>query len=105
MRTTYNVRTGLTTEKLVSMKKKIIGVSAIVGTVGVMAVPAFAAQPANPGWYGTASPNAQCGTAAGSGGFADEYGNFGYLGPRGGADGHQTGINNSAACGNRQGNL
>jgi hypothetical protein len=46
--------------------------------------------------------NAQCGTGASSGA-------FGYFGKgsslAGGADGHQTGLNNSAVCGNRQGNL
>ncbi len=45
---------------------------------------------------------AQCGSGAGSGA-------FGYFGKdmnlAGGADGQATGINNSAVCGNRQGNL
>ncbi len=44
------------------------------------------------------NPDAQCGTGAGSGA-------FGYLGKgsslAGGADGYQTGLNNSAVCGNR----
>jgi len=48
------------------------------------------------------NPEAQCGTGGGSGA-------FGYFGKgsslAGGADGYQTGINNSAVCGNRQGNL
>lgn len=50
------------------------------------------------GLYGTAAANAQCGTSAGSG-------SFGYFGKglnlAGGADGYQTGLNNSAVCGNR----
>jgi hypothetical protein len=51
--------------------------------------------------YGTAAPNAQCGTAAGSGSFAF-FGNFGTVHDlSGGADGYQTGLNNSAVCGNR----
>ncbi|HEX6228799.1 MAG TPA: hypothetical protein VFZ41_04965 [Solirubrobacterales bacterium] len=44
------------------------------------------------------NPDAQCGTGAGSGA-------FGYFGKgsslAGGADGYQTGLNNSAVCGNR----
>lgn len=51
---------------------------------------------------GNPNPEAQCGTGAGSGA-------FGYFGKgnnlAGGANGHQTGINNSSVCGNRQGNL
>jgi hypothetical protein len=50
--------------------------------------------------YGTAAPNAQCGTAAGSGSFAF-FGNFGTVHDlSGGADGPQTGLNNSSVCGN-----
>ncbi|MBX4187130.1 MAG: hypothetical protein KW802_02640 [Candidatus Doudnabacteria bacterium] len=45
---------------------------------------------------------AQCGSGAGSGA-------FGYFGKdnnlAGGANGQETGLNNSAICGNRQGNL
>ncbi len=48
--------------------------------------------------YGVAADNAQCGTQAGSGA-------FGYFGKdnnlAGGANGPQTGINNSSVCGNR----
>lgn len=44
------------------------------------------------------NPDAQCGTGGGSGA-------FGYFGKgmnlAGGADGYQTGLNNSAVCGNR----
>ncbi len=50
----------------------------------------------------TIAVGAQCGSGAGSGAFA-AFGpgnNF-----AGGADGTQTGLNNSAVCGNRQGNL
>jgi len=51
--------------------------------------------------YPVAPTNAQCGTAAGSGSFA-YFGNFGTVHDmRGGADGYQTGLNNSAVCGNR----
>lgn len=56
----------------------------------------------NPGRQQATEVGAQCGSGAGSGA-------FGYLGKdnneAGGADGQQTGLNNSAVCGNRQGNL
>jgi hypothetical protein len=53
-----------------------------------------------------AAAGAQCDTGAASGAF----GAFGEHGDvihdfRGGANGEQTGLNNSAICGNRQGNL
>ena len=56
----------------------------------------------NPGRVQAGNVGAQCGSGAGSG-------SFGYFGKglnmSGGADGTQTGLNNSAVCGNRQGNL
>lgn len=56
----------------------------------------------NPGRQQATEVGAQCGSGAGSGA-------FGYFGKdlnlAGGADGTQTGLNNSAVCGNRQGNL
>ncbi|GMV86537.1 MAG: hypothetical protein AMXMBFR80_23920 [Dehalococcoidia bacterium] len=56
----------------------------------------------NPGRQQATVVGAQCDTGAGSGA-------FGYLGRdnnmAGGANGTQTGLNNSAVCGNRQGNL
>lgn len=56
----------------------------------------------NPGRQQATEVGAQCGSGAGSGA-------FGYFGKdnnlAGGADGQQTGLNNSAVCGNRQGNL
>ena len=56
----------------------------------------------NPGRQQATEVGAQCGSGAGSGA-------FGFLGKdnnlAGGANGHQTGLNNSAVCGNRQGNL
>jgi len=87
----------------------IVGV--LLSTTGI----AMAAQPtdpgnstagqdrydANPGRQQAMDVGAQCGTGAGSGA-------FGFLGKdnseAGGADGHQTGLNNSAVCGNRQSN-
>jgi len=57
---------------------------------------------ANPGRQQATEVGAQCGSGAGSGA-------FGILGKdnnlAGGADGQQTGLNNSSVCGNRQGNL
>lgn len=56
----------------------------------------------NPGRQQATEVGAQCGSGAGSGA-------FGYFGKdnnlAGGANGEQTGLNNSAVCGNRQGNL
>ena len=56
----------------------------------------------NPGRQQATEVGAQCGTGAGSGA-------FGFFGKdnnlAGGANGYQTGLNNSAVCGNRQGNL
>jgi hypothetical protein len=56
----------------------------------------------NPGRQQAAEVGAQCGSGAGSGA-------FGFFGKdnnlAGGANGQQTGLNNSAVCGNRQGNL
>lgn len=57
---------------------------------------------ANPGRQQATYVGAQCGSGAGSGA-------FGFFGQdnslAGGADGYQTGMNNSSVCGNRQGNL
>jgi hypothetical protein len=51
--------------------------------------------------YPVAPQSAQCGTAAGSGAFA-AFGNFSTVHDfSGGADGYQTGLNNSSVCGNR----
>jgi hypothetical protein len=94
------------------MRHSALALAAILA----LSVPgAFAAQPANPG---NSTPGAdrydanpgrqqatevgaQCGSGAGSGA-------FGYLGKgqneAGGTDGRQTGLNNSAVCGNRQSN-
>ena len=55
-----------------------------------------------PGYEQAADVGAQCGTGAASGAF----GAFGKgYNMAGGANGTQTGLNNSAVCGNRQGNL
>ena len=90
----------------------------IAGVFGatMLVVPLVGTAHADPNNYrGTVSPHgpavggartiavgAQCDSGAGSGAFA-AFGpgnNF-----AGGADGTQTGLNNSAVCGNRQGNL
>lgn len=56
----------------------------------------------NPGRQQAGEVGAQNGSGAGSGA-------FGYFGKdnnlKGGADGYQTGVNNSSVAGNRQGNL
>jgi hypothetical protein len=63
----------------------------------------------NPGRQQATSVGAQCGSGAGSGAFGF-FGKDNNLGIKSdpsspGADGQQTGLNNSAVCGNRQGNL
>ncbi len=74
-----------------------------VSTVGVAfaagnSEPGIDRYDANPGRQQAVEVGAQCGSGAGSGA-------FGYLGRdnnlAGGADGAQTGVNNSAICGNR----
>ena len=95
-----------------NIRTRIVGVAiASASMVGVMAMPAFAAGNStpgldrylnNPGRQQATEVGAQCGSGAGSGA-------FGYFGKdfslAGGANGVQTGLNNSAVCGNRQGNL
>src|SRR6476469_2509061 len=99
-----------------SFKGIVLGAAAAGGLFAGIALPVLADQPANPG---NSTPGierylnnpgrqqatevgAQCGSGAGSGA-------FGYFGKgnnlAGGANGYQTGLNNSAVCGNRQGNL
>ena len=88
--------------------KKFIG-SAVLGgfMLAGAIVPAFsfaAVHDTNPGQQQAIASGAQCGTGAASGAFADVNGNFGFLGqrePKPGANGYQTGLNNSSVCGNR----
>jgi hypothetical protein len=92
------------------MKKMIIAI-VIAAAFSGCALPALAAgnsEPGlqryldNPGRQQATEVGAQCGSGAGSGA-------FGFFGKdnnlAGGANGQQTGLNNSAVCGNRQGNL
>jgi hypothetical protein len=63
----------------------------------------------NPGRQQATEVGAQCGSGAGSGAFG-YFGKDNNLGIKSdptdpGANGQQTGLNNSAVCGNRQGNL
>ena len=63
----------------------------------------------NPGRQQATEVGAQCGSGAGSGAFGF-FGKDNNLGVKSdptdpGANGQQTGLNNSAVCGNRQGNL
>ncbi len=94
-----------------SIKQFLVRTAITGAVVGAMAFPAFAAGNStpgidryldNPGRQQATEVGAQCGSGAGSGA-------FGYFGKdlnlSGGANGHQTGLNNSAVCGNRQGNL
>ena len=106
----YNLQTGVQQKRKV-FKKYLIGAAASAIMVGGASIPAFAAGNStpgldryldNPGRQQATEVGAQCGSGAGSGA-------FGYFGKdnnlAGGANGYQTGLNNSAVCGNRQGNL
>jgi hypothetical protein len=87
---------------------------ALIGLAGVLAFSsaAFAQSPYLDRYNEISqhpNPNAQCGTGAGSGAFGyfgKDY-NLGGKTPPSvpGTDGYQTGLNNSAVCGNRQDNL
>lgn len=90
-----------------NFKKLTVGFTSGVIMLSALAVPALAAGNstpgidrylANPGRQQAVEVGAQCGSGAGSGAF----GYFGQgLNLAGGANGYQTGLNNSALCGNR----
>jgi hypothetical protein len=87
-------------------KKILAGVAVSAAMLGGMASTTFAANDycgaSSNGCEHAAAAGAQCDTGAGSGAFGafGKDNNF-----AGGANGTQTGLNNSALCGNRQGNL
>lgn len=94
-----------------NLKKVLVGFSASVVMLGATSIPVFAEANNIPGLdrylnnlgrQQAGEVGAQCDSGAGSGA-------FGWLGKdnsmAGGANGTQTGINNSSVCGNRQGNL
>jgi hypothetical protein len=97
--------------------KNAIGMAAIMGTL-MLSSAAFAAGNStpgidrynnNPGRQQATEVGAQCGSGAGSGAFG-YFGKDNNLGIKSdptdpGANGQQTGLNNSSVCGNRQGNL
>jgi len=93
-----------------NIKKMLAGAAVSAVMLSSFAVPAFASPAdyeSNPGRQQAIEVGAQCDSGAGSGAF--EYYSHGYIPetyetPRA-ADGTQTGLNNSAVCGNRQGNL
>jgi len=103
----YSMYKGAVRAKLTRAKRIVIASVASLGIAGAMAVPTFATSndycgsSAN-GCEAAAAAGAQCGSGAGSGAFGafGKDNNF-----AGGANGQQTGLNNSALCGNRQGNL
>ena len=94
-----------------------------VAVLGVLTVPALAApgtdpnpnagkEGSPPGQQQAADVGAQCGTPGISGAASGAFGYYNHGGiptmipdPPRGANGYQTGLNNSAVCGNRQGNL
>lgn len=84
--------------------KKLVMLAAVIAALVFSGIALAADNPGGVSYdtlYGVAADNAQCGTAAGSGSFA-YFGHFGYVHDlSGGADGYQTGLNNSSVCGNR----
>jgi hypothetical protein len=97
--------------------RKIMGMTAMASML-VLSSAAFAADNStpgqerydnNPGRQQATAVGAQCGSGAGSGafGFLGKDNNLGIKSDPAdpGANGQQTGINNSSLCGNRQGNL
>ncbi len=97
------------TERIAEIRSKVMRISIIAlmaAGMGAVAHPVSADGPTDPGTYGTAAPNAQCDTAASSGAFNarnEVYGpNSREFGLAGGSGGGQTGMNNSAVCGNRK---
>lgn len=93
--------------------KKLLAGAAIAAAFATSVVPAFADLDDyinNPGRIQATEVGAQCGSGAGSGAFGYFGGKYNNLGINSdpldpGANGVQTGRNNSAVCGNRQGNL
>jgi len=90
-----------------NIKKFFVGTVISTIMLGATIAPAFAASnnycgSSDHGCDQALAVGAQCGTGAASGAFG-AFGKGNNL--AGGADGTQTGLNNSAVCGNRQGNL
>jgi hypothetical protein len=112
----YSITTGVQKQQL-KIKTAIIGLIASTGLIAGVAVPAFAANDycgsSSNGCDHAIAVGAQCGTGAGSGAFGylgkgNNPGDPSWDGGNGtdpGTSGHLTGLNNSALCGNRQGNL
>lgn len=91
------------------MKKFLAGGAAAAVMFGSAAFPAFADLNDyinNPGRQQATEVGAQCGSGAGSGAFQYFGGKYNNMGINSdpndpGANGYQTGLNNSAVCGNR----
>src|SRR4051812_14715367 len=97
--------------------KNTIGIAALLGALALStaafaqgnSTPGIDRYNNNPGRQQATEVGAQCGSGAGSGAFGF-FGKDNNLGIKSdptdpGANGHQTGVNNSSVCGNRQGNL
>ena len=104
----YSIVSGVQRSKI-SIKKYIIGATAtivMVSGAGGVALAGSAGDGSGygtqPGWEQAHDVGAQCGSGAASGAFGAFGKDFNLAG---GANGQQTGLNNSAVCGNRQGNL
>jgi len=85
---------------MTATRRSLVVGGLMVGSLLLVPAASFASDNYNP--PSQIPTTAQCGTGAGSGAFGafGKGNNF-----AGGANGYQTGINNSAICGNRQGNI
>lgn len=116
MKYSYSIQTGVTRIKT-NTKKYVVGAVASMAMIAGISIPAIAASnsycgsSAN-GCAAAAAAGAQCGSGAASGAFGylgkdNNPGDPSWDGGNGTDPGTtaQTGLNNSAVCGNRQGNL
>lgn len=113
----YDIHRGVIHQQS-KFKKLVVAAAAALAVILGTAIPAFAYGEGNstsgidryndnPGRQQATEVGAQCGEPGVSGAGSGAFGYFG--GPEnnfaGGANGEQTGLNNSSLCGNRQGNL
>jgi hypothetical protein len=101
------VKTGLGMASLLTAL--VLSTTAMAASGGGNSTPGEDRYNNNPGRQQATEVGAQCGSGAGSGAFGF-FGKDNNLGIKSdptdpGANGQQTGINNSSVCGNRQGNL
>jgi hypothetical protein len=91
----YQYRKGST---MTTTRRALFVGGLMAGSLILVPAAAFASDNYNP--PSQIPTTAQCGTGAGSGSFGAFGQDYNFAG---GANGYQTGLNNSAVCGNRQG--